>query len=60
MQTTESCELWCLLGGEANPFEVIANVEWNVYRLKKLVQGEKVALRSLDASDIVLWKVSMF
>ncbi len=60
MQTTNLCELWCLLEGEANPFQVIADVGQDMYDLKKLIQGEKLALRSVGTSDIVLWKVSMF
>ena len=60
MQTTELCELWCLFKGEANPFKVIANVGGDIYELKKLIKGEKVELRSVDASDLVLWKVRMF
>ncbi len=60
MQTTNLCELWCLLKGEAIPFKVIANVRKDMYDLTELIQGEKLALRSVDVSDIVLWKVSMF
>ena len=60
MQTIELCQLWCLVEGEADPFEVIANVGQNIYQLKKLIQGEKAALRRVDASGIALWKVSMF
>ena len=60
MQATELCQLWCLVEGEADPFEVIANVGQNIYQLKKLIQGEKAALRSVDASGIALWKVSTF
>ena len=60
MQTTELCELWCLFEGEANPFSVIANVGGDIYDLKKLIKGEKVDLRSVNISDLVLWKVRMF
>jgi len=54
------CQLWCLLEGEANPFKVIADVGQNMYQLKKLILGQKAALRGVDTSHIVLWKVSMF
>jgi len=60
MQTTNLCQLYCLLEGEANPFIVIADVGQNMLQLKDLIQGKKALLRSVDASDIVLWKVSMF
>jgi len=58
MQTTNLCQFWCLLEGEANPFKVIADVGQNMYQLKKLIQGQKALLHIVDASDIVLWKVS--
>ena len=50
MQTTELCQLWCLVEGEADPFEVIANAGQNIYQLTKLIQGEEPALRSINAS----------
>ena len=50
----------CLVEGEADPFEVIVNVVQNICQLKKFIQGEKAALRSVDASGIALWKVSTF
>ncbi|SRR6266550_955598 len=61
MQTTNLCQLWCLLEGEPDeePFEIIANFEQNMFQLKKLIQGEKPALRSVDTSNILLWKVSI-
>ena len=60
MQTTELCRLWCLVEGEANPFDVVADVAEDIHQLKKHIQGEKPALRVVEASDIVLRKVSMF
>jgi hypothetical protein len=59
MQTTNLCELWCLLEGEAKPFAVITDVGQNLFQLQQLIQSQKLALRKVDASDIVLWKVSM-
>jgi hypothetical protein len=60
MQTTNLCELWCLLEGEAIPFQVIAGAGQNMFQLTELIQGKKPALRGLDASRILLWKVGMF
>ena len=60
IQATNLCQLCCLLEGETNPFHVIADVGQDMFQLKDLIQGKKSALRVVDASDIVLWKVSMF
>ena len=60
MQTTNLCELWCLLEGETIPFQVIADAGQNMFQLTKLTQGKKVALRNVNVSNIILWKVSMF
>ena len=57
----ETCELWCLLQGDnKRPFQVTAGVRQNMFQLKELIQRKKAALLSVDPSDIVLWKVSMF
>jgi hypothetical protein len=59
-QAINLCELWCLLEGEAIPFQVIANAGQNMSQLKELIQVKEPALRSLGASRILLWKASMF
>ena len=60
METANLCQLCCLLQGDQNPFEVVADTKQNMFQLKDLIQRKKAALLSVDSSDIVLWKVSMF
>lgn len=60
MEMANLCQLCCLLEGDTNPFEVIADIGQNMFQLKDLIQGKKGALRSVDSLDIILWKVSMF
>ena len=41
MQSTNLCELWCLLEGEAKPFAVITDVGQNLFQLQQLIQSQK-------------------
>ena len=60
MQTTKLRQLWCLLQGDKEPFEVTVDAEQSVFQLKVLAKGNTPALSSAYPSHIVLWKVSMF
>jgi hypothetical protein len=53
--------LWCLIESNPSPFEVTAPANASVDHLKRLVQKERKngALRNVDASDLVLWKVGV-
>ena len=51
--------LWCLIESESAPFQVTAPVYASIYDLKVLVHEKckNGALRNVDASDLILWKV---
>ena len=54
--------LLCLIEGDSTVFQVKATANENVLDLKKLIHQEKDKgiLRSVNASDLVLWKVRTF
>lgn len=57
----EARTLWCLIEGESTPFKVMAHLNTDINDLKKVVREERKngALRNVDASDLILWKVCM-
>ena len=54
--------LFCLIQGETDPFEVTVSTSKSISSLKGVIQEKckNVALRDVDAADLVLWKVSHF
>ena len=53
---------WCLIQGDSAPFQVTAPVNASIDHLKELVhvKRKKGALRNVDASDLILWKVGIY
>jgi hypothetical protein len=54
--------LWCLVEGDSTPFKITAPPNIDIDDLKKLVREnkDKSSLRDVNASDLVLFKVSPF
>jgi len=60
MPEDERRQFWCLLDSNDSkdkPFFVDAGLKWNMDQLTQAIQKKRRALRDLDTSDIVLWKV---
>jgi hypothetical protein len=53
-------ELWCLIKGDSTAFRVTPLGKASIDELKDLVweKRKNSALRNVDATDLVLWKVS--
>ena len=53
--------LTCLIEGESSPFIVKPKEDISIMQLKDLIQekGNKGVLGSVDAKDLLLWKVRM-
>ena len=53
--------LTCLIEGESSPFIVEPKEDMNIMKLKDLIQekGKNGVLGSVDAADMILWKVRM-
>ena len=50
--------LICLIEGDSSPFFVKPKEDDQIMRLKELIQ-EEARLGSVDAKDLLLWKVRM-
>ena len=54
--------LFCLIEGDANPFEVTVSTDKSISILKQVIRDirKNGPLRDVDAPRLVLWKVSRF
>ena len=52
--------LWCVVHGNPVPFRVFVDPDVDVEFLKEEIRKKKKALRNHDATDLVLWKVSVY
>ena len=56
-----SYNLWCFLQGDHEAFSVTVPSDMLISNLKKRIKVEKEnTLRTVDASDLILWKVRYF
>ena len=60
MAKDSDIKLWCLIEGDAKLFEVQVDACKSVSFLKKVIwkARKRGYLRGVDATDLVLWKVS--
>jgi hypothetical protein len=49
---------WCLVDGDATPFEIDVTPNVKVNRLQEEIKHRKVLLH-VDASNLLIWKVSI-
>jgi hypothetical protein len=56
----ELYSFWCIIDGESEPFSVVVDVDGNLDDLKRAIKSEKNALKVVDTSSIVSWKVRIF
>ena len=58
----QSCTLWCLIGGDREPFKVVLslNIDTDVDNLKQVIHTKGIATKSsVLPKDLILWKVWM-
>ena len=58
-----SPELWCLIEGDTRPFSVTVSSSVSTSKLKRMIKQEKEnnsRVKSIDALDLILWKVRYF
>jgi len=59
MSEDEVCRVWCLIDGEQTAFSVNASLEWDVEELMDAIQHRRTCLKTIDITDLVLWKVRL-
>jgi hypothetical protein len=55
-------QLWCLVVDDVTPFDITISANANIWQLKELIREERKhgALATVDAKDLVLWKVRTY
>ncbi|KAG6813152.1 hypothetical protein H0H92_013558 [Tricholoma furcatifolium] len=54
MPSNKLCSLWCLLQGEERPFEIVIDMEKNIYALQVACVHEQISLQ-LENVNVRLW-----
>ena len=60
MADNANCVLWCLVNSKGTPFKIRVPINFDIGDMKELVKEKRKngILRGIDATDLVLWKVS--
>lgn len=60
MADNANCVLWCLVSGKGTPFKIRVPINFDIGDMKELVKEKRKngIPRGIDATDLVLWKVS--
>jgi Crinkler effector protein N-terminal domain len=55
MNATNSRVLWCIIGGDTQPFKVTAPINNDIFQLKELIyEKKKNTCRDINAENLVL------